>query len=404
MTEYVATRWYRAPEIMLSWKQYSFAIDIWATGCILAELLGRMPLFPGKDYMDQLKRTLNYIGKPDGSEISHIRTERARQWVRNFPPTPRVDWRHLYPNADSKSIDLLDKMLQFSPSKRISVQNALKHKYLEQLHDASDEPIANFTFDMKFEQEFKDNTMEVGKSKAVLERELNWFQEFQAQRTKYILQVKMNRSPHSSSNQSGHSSTRASTNANTPSRGSSGSVSMVEEQQRINQFQAHVMQQHMPQINNNSSNQSTVQSSVPMTQEEIVERQRMNAFQAHIMQQQMMQQQQQQPYGIHQQFEHAQRTRSQSFPLMPSYQGAMHHSNSFGNNSMQQQGFVNNQQYMQHQQYLQHQQQFQHMQQAQMVQNVANQNQQMTQSGSNDNNINAAVQQNVDLTQSMNLD
>merc|ERR1712173_197005 len=100
MTEYVATRWYRAPEIMLSWKQYSFAIDIWATGCILAELLGRMRLFPGKDYMDQLKRTLNYIGKPQVS--------------------------------------------QFSPSKRISVENALRHKYLEQLHDASDEPIANF--------------------------------------------------------------------------------------------------------------------------------------------------------------------------------------------------------------------------------------------------------------------
>jgi len=186
MTEYVATRWYRAPEIMLSWKQYSFAIDIWATGCILAELLGRMPLFPGKDYMDQLKRTLNYIGKPNGDEISHIRTERARQWVRNFPPTPRVEWRHLYPTADPKALRLLDAMLQFSPSRRISVGDALGHSYLEQLHDADDEPVASFTFDLSFEQQFEHNTLPLTDTKAVLERELRWFGEFQSQRTNYL--------------------------------------------------------------------------------------------------------------------------------------------------------------------------------------------------------------------------
>ena len=395
MTEYVATRWYRAPEIMLSWKQYSFAIDIWATGCILAELLGRMPLFPGKDYMDQLKRTLNYIGKPDGSEISHIRTERARQWVRNFPPTPRVDWRHLYPNADLKSIDLLDRMLQFSPSKRISVQSALKHKYLEQLHDASDEPIANFKFDMKFEQEFKDNTMEVGKSKAVLERELNWFQEFQAQRTNYILHVKSNRS---SADQSSHSSSGTPSRTSMESNHSKTNVNDIEEQQRINQFQAHVMRQHMPQINN-SNNQNT---NVALTQNEIVQRQRMNALQAHMMQQQMMQQQHDINYAAQQQQQQQfeQRTRSQSYPLLPSYQHSMHHSHSFGNNPMHQQqiqhqqGFVNNNQpYMQqhHQQFVQNQQQYQHMQQVQFAAN---------QSSNNDN----SVQHKMIHSQSMNLD
>merc|ERR1712154_336282 len=113
-------------------------------------------------------------------------------------------------------------MLQFSPSKRISVENALRHKYLGQLHDALDEPIANFIFDMKFEQEFKDSTMETGKSKAVLERELNWFQEFQAQRTKYILHVKMSRNSQSNSNSSSHS-------------GSGSPHANVERQQRMNQ-------------------------------------------------------------------------------------------------------------------------------------------------------------------------
>lgn len=54
MTEYVVTRWYRAPELLLSCSDYSTAIDVWSVGCIFAELLGRKPLFPGKDYVHQL--------------------------------------------------------------------------------------------------------------------------------------------------------------------------------------------------------------------------------------------------------------------------------------------------------------------------------------------------------------
>ena len=52
LTDYVATRWYRAPELLLSWKDYTSAVDVWSVGCILAELIGRNPLFPGEDYLD----------------------------------------------------------------------------------------------------------------------------------------------------------------------------------------------------------------------------------------------------------------------------------------------------------------------------------------------------------------
>lgn len=62
MTEYVATRWYRAPEIMLSFKMYTKAIDMWAIGCILAELISGRPLFPGRDYSHQLDLILDVIG------------------------------------------------------------------------------------------------------------------------------------------------------------------------------------------------------------------------------------------------------------------------------------------------------------------------------------------------------
>jgi serine/threonine protein kinase len=57
LTEYVVTRWYRAPEIMLACQEYSKAVDIWSIGCIFAELLARTPLFPGEDYVQQLQVT-----------------------------------------------------------------------------------------------------------------------------------------------------------------------------------------------------------------------------------------------------------------------------------------------------------------------------------------------------------
>jgi mitogen-activated protein kinase 7 len=69
MTEYVATRWYRAPEIMLSFKSYTKAIDMWSVGCIFAELLGGKPLFKGRDYVDQLNQILNILGTPDDATL-----------------------------------------------------------------------------------------------------------------------------------------------------------------------------------------------------------------------------------------------------------------------------------------------------------------------------------------------
>jgi serine/threonine protein kinase len=69
MTDYVATRWYRAPEVLLSYKKYSSAMDVWSVGIIFAELLLRRPLLPGTDALNQLDRTLKLIGYPTEEEI-----------------------------------------------------------------------------------------------------------------------------------------------------------------------------------------------------------------------------------------------------------------------------------------------------------------------------------------------
>lgn len=139
LTEYVATRWYRAPEIMLNSKGYTKSIDIWSVGCILAEMLSNRPIFPGKHYLDQLNHILGVLGSPSQDDLDCIVNEKARSYLQSLPFKPKVPWNKLFPQADQKALDLLGKMLTFNPYKRISVEEALAHPYLEQYYDPADE-------------------------------------------------------------------------------------------------------------------------------------------------------------------------------------------------------------------------------------------------------------------------
>ncbi|CDQ75475.1 unnamed protein product [Oncorhynchus mykiss] len=152
MTEYVATRWYRAPELMLSLHHYSLAIDLWSVGCIFAEMLGRKQLFPGKHYVHQLQLILSVLGTPPEGVIGAIGADRVRSYVRSLPSHAPVPLAKLYPQAEPAALDLLATMLRFDPRERIDVSQALEHPYLSKYHDQDDEPICVPAFDFEFDK------------------------------------------------------------------------------------------------------------------------------------------------------------------------------------------------------------------------------------------------------------
>mmetsp|Transcript_6208 Transcript_6208/g.15867 ORF Transcript_6208/g.15867 Transcript_6208/m.15867 type:complete len:357 (-) Transcript_6208:136-1206(-) len=155
MTCYVVTRWYRAPELLLGNKNYTSAIDMWAVGCVLAELIGRKPLFAGKDYVEMLKLQIDLLGNPKVSEQKHI-SEKACKFLNDrkmFPEAKRVTWKQRFPKAQDQALDMLDKLLQFDEDRRLTAEEALAHPYMHELHDIEDEPTADQIFDFGFERE-----------------------------------------------------------------------------------------------------------------------------------------------------------------------------------------------------------------------------------------------------------
>eukprot|EP00634_Sargassococcus_sp_CCMP2135_P002968 CAMPEP_0198666194 /NCGR_PEP_ID=MMETSP1467-20131203/63673_1 /TAXON_ID=1462469 /ORGANISM="unid. sp., Strain CCMP2135" /LENGTH=537 /DNA_ID=CAMNT_0044402833 /DNA_START=370 /DNA_END=1984 /DNA_ORIENTATION=+ len=141
MTDYVATRWYRAPEIMLGAPDYTKAIDMWAVGCILAELLGRKPLWPGSDSKHQLGLICQCIGKPNQTTIDRIQHPEIRAFVDSIPQHAlTIAFADLYPDGNPKACAMLQRLLVFDPEFRVDVEHALCDPYLDQLHFPDDEP------------------------------------------------------------------------------------------------------------------------------------------------------------------------------------------------------------------------------------------------------------------------
>jgi mitogen-activated protein kinase 1/3 len=151
LTEYVVTRWYRAPELLVENQDYTTAIDVWAVGCIFAEMIGRKALFPGRDYLHQLRLIIDVLGTPSEEDLASIQNAQAVQFLRTLPVKPKMPWTDVFPKAAPQALELLSSMLAFNPAKRCSMEDALRCEYMAPLHQGrplpTDDPYFNFQFE-----------------------------------------------------------------------------------------------------------------------------------------------------------------------------------------------------------------------------------------------------------------
>lgn len=144
LTEYVATRWYRAPEILLASKRYTKGVDMWSLGCILAEMIKGKPLFPGTSTFNQIERIMNVIDPPTIEDIEAIQSNYGASVLDKSKIRHRQSLEDILPNAPKDAVDLIRKLLHFNPEKRPTAAQALRHPYVSRFRNASEEWVLDY--------------------------------------------------------------------------------------------------------------------------------------------------------------------------------------------------------------------------------------------------------------------
>jgi mitogen-activated protein kinase 15 len=143
LTDYVATRWYRAPELLLGSTCYTKGVDIWSVGCILGELINGKPVFPGTSTMNQLERIMEVTGRPTREDIAASKSPFAETMLESVPQGRKRRLEEMFPNGTADAHYMMAQCLQFAPDKRISreraAEKALQYKYVVQFHNPEEE-------------------------------------------------------------------------------------------------------------------------------------------------------------------------------------------------------------------------------------------------------------------------
>ncbi|EEB12747.1 mitogen-activated protein kinase ERK-A, putative [Pediculus humanus corporis] len=137
LTDYVATRWYRAPEILVASKRYTKGVDMWSLGCILGEMLLGKPLFPGSSTVNQIERIMAALPKPTPQEISNMCTGYGKSLLEGVIGQ-KTNLKDMIKSSSQEAIDLVTKLLIFDPGKRLTASQALTHPYVSKFCNGSE--------------------------------------------------------------------------------------------------------------------------------------------------------------------------------------------------------------------------------------------------------------------------
>ena len=142
LTDYVGTRWYRAIEVLLGCTHYCCAVDIWAVGCVYAEMLLGQPVFQGTSIIDQIVKILELIGRPSVCDVNSVGSAYASTLLEMLPPLQPVSFVEVFPNVSAEALNFLSQCFCYNPEPghRCTVIDALRHPFVAEFHDADDEP------------------------------------------------------------------------------------------------------------------------------------------------------------------------------------------------------------------------------------------------------------------------
>ncbi|GAU21558.1 hypothetical protein TSUD_35210 [Trifolium subterraneum] len=130
---YICSRYYRAPELIFGATEYTTAIDVWSVGCVLAELLLGQPLFPGESGVDQLVEIIKVLGTPTREEIKCMNPNYTEF---KFPQIKAHPWHKIFhKRMPPEAVDLVSRLLQYSPNLRCQALDALTHPFFDELRD-----------------------------------------------------------------------------------------------------------------------------------------------------------------------------------------------------------------------------------------------------------------------------
>ncbi|CAM9004156.1 unnamed protein product [Rhodiola kirilowii] len=165
-TDYVATRWYRAPELCGSFFcKFTPSIDIWSVGCIFAEVLTGKLLIPEKSMVHQLDLITDLLRTPPAETVSGVRIDKARKYLQAMHRKQPVSFAQKFPIADPLAVQLLERMLAFDPKDRIIAEHALDHPYFKGLAKIEREPpcqpISKLEFEFERRMVTKDDVREL---------------------------------------------------------------------------------------------------------------------------------------------------------------------------------------------------------------------------------------------------